>query len=130
MGITLTDLPEKEETIFENLYNKYWNSIHVDSKKVIFNCKEIYFNKDELFCIKQKIILDWMYFYLINGLIVDITPEDLKHPQTWDVIRYAAVKKYGNGTVESNIVASNTIGIDLNDYIRWREGREYFINNR
>lgn len=112
---------------FEQIYNKYWNSIKVDCKPEKINNKEILFEESELILIKQKIILHWMYFYIVNKMKVKINASDLKHPQTWNIVRNISEEKFGKSKI-SDIIAANTIGIDIEEYNAWKNGQELFEN--
>lgn len=115
---------------FEKFYQKYWNTIVVNCEKEIYQNKVIFFNEEELSYLKQQIILHWMYFYAINNMKVLIKQSDLDHAQTWDLVRWFSQKKYRKGSPEADIVAANTIGIELTRYIQWRESRELFESLR
>ncbi|MCE9554733.1 MAG: hypothetical protein K8T91_15360, partial [Planctomycetes bacterium] len=72
--------------------------------------KERGFGVNEQAAIRQTIALHWMYFYLVNSLPVELTADDLAHPDTWQFVIIASESKYGRGTPQAIRIAAHVLG--------------------
>jgi hypothetical protein len=76
----------------------------------------------------QEVTLHWMYFYIINRMPVQITETDWEHPQTRRIIQVIVLRRFSPGSNEATALCARLMGLSRDDYLRWREGEELFLN--
>lgn len=68
----------------------------------------------------SDVALHWMRFHLTVGNSVQISPSDLSHPQTWDIVLTKAEEKYGKQSAEAMALAAHTLSLTVERLATWR----------
>jgi hypothetical protein len=76
----------------------------------------------------QKIALRWMYYYIVNGLELNLTQADMEHPQTKDIVWSFFCRKYGADSAKIPLAASKMLGITSKEFDSWLVGWKMFLN--
>ncbi|NNG01121.1 MAG: hypothetical protein HKM93_17150 [Desulfobacteraceae bacterium] len=75
--------------------------------------------ESEFIDLTLEIALHHMYFYIVNGLKVEVTREDLAHPQTKNIVWNFTRRKYGKDALKIRRVASKLLDLSVADFDRW-----------
>jgi hypothetical protein len=118
INILFRDITEKE---FIPLYDKSINFVRSYFKKDRVMRIHPGIKEDVYMRFTREIALHWMYYYIINGLKVRVTKDDLEHPQTYQIAMGLSEKLSKNGS-KAHRIAAEILGIGLEEYERWLRG--------
>ena len=84
------------------------------------------FNSDARADLIQEITLHWMYYYIVNGFPVNLTDDDLAHPQTRRIIRKHVERRFDSLTACAITVGAILFGVTDVDFQKGIEGDDRF----
>ena len=81
--------------------------------------KPLQFTTAEFDQLRLAVALHWARYCLSTRTAIDVQPEDLDHPQTWDIVLSTAQDKYGD-SAEALALAAHVLRTSVERLAQWR----------
>jgi hypothetical protein len=91
--------------------------------------RRLEFSASEQYDLRRDIALHWIRFYLVTKQQVQVRPDDLTHPQTWEIVLKKAEAKYGSRSTDAMSLAAHTVGVSLERLELWRRVEDDRLEN-
>lgn len=78
------------------------------------------FTPEELTALRVAVALHWAGYYLSTKQPIRVTPDDIGHPQTWNIVLNAAERKFGTDAPRAWALAARVLGIAETELRQWR----------
>jgi len=102
--------------LFDYVYNEFNKYLNLDFSPLKMGDKEYALNEMEKKSITENIITDWIFFYTVNNLEIQILRSDFVHPQTVWMVYSMLQKKYRQETDEILQFGAKMLRMDLEAY--------------
>lgn len=113
---------------FNQYYNLFNQHLNLDFNPIKIEDKIYTLNPNEQERLVQSIITNWIYFYTINNLPVQVDREDFLHPYTVDYVLQIIDPKYGENTKISLILGAKILRLSLTEFTKMVERRRVYYN--
>jgi hypothetical protein len=113
---------------FQDLYNEFRRHLNLDHEPAVVGNKKVGLDKAEIEVLTDTIITNWIYYYTINNLAVQVKREDFNHPYMVDWVLSMLDRKYGVDTVESLALGAKLLRQSLADYAKTVTGRRQYYD--
>lgn len=113
--------PFKYETAAEflALYKKAARGVHFDFAPAEWNGQSIQLSPVEQSRLLRRVTLHWMYFFHMNKQPIQITPGELAHPYTYDIVRQIVGEHFGHGSPAAMALAGKITGMSADEFAGW-----------
>lgn len=104
---------------FDEIYNQFIQHLNVNFEPLPIGDKVYQLNEHEQEQLIESIITNWIYFYTINNLAVEVKRADFTHPYMVDCVLYILDKKYkkqGIDTIQSLELGAKILRQDIYQY--------------
>lgn len=113
---------------FDIIYNEFYKHLNLDFSPVEVGNKSYKLSKKEQNYLVQQIITNWIYYYSINGLQIEIKKSDFEHPYMVDYVLSVIDKKYGIDTKESLKLGARILRKKDEDYLSLVKSRRKYYD--
>jgi hypothetical protein len=111
---------------FEEIYNDFNRHLNLDYEPLELGGKVYSLTEKEKQKLFDTIVTNWIYYYTINNLKVEVKRSDFTHPYMVDYVLNILDKKFGKDTGASLALGAKLLRQDPEYYIRTVQGRRMY----
>ena len=113
---------------FDQIYNDFNHYLNLDFEPVKIDGKFFELSKNEKEKLFEQIITNWIYYYTINNLNIEVKRSDFTHPYMVDYVLSILDKEFPEDTNESLTLGAKILRQDLDKYTNTVIGRRLYYD--
>jgi hypothetical protein len=113
---------------FDKVYNEYHKYLNLDFDTLIIDDKKYGLTENLKNKLVETMITNWIYYYTIHNLPIQIVRADFTHPDMVDCVMAILDKKYGKDTQASLLLGAKILRQNIDEYSTTVKGRRRYYD--